>query len=530
MSAPKFILDVEYPKPINSERNRGVRASRGSSSGGASTESEMSGSTKASSFFLETIKDEDFLLAVCDAVIGWQTKYPYNENSNDFLLYEEVADQTEVKKDSSNDATIDVVNDVVNDVANDVANNVANGEDRNVEHDDKKSIISDATDEQEIVKEVKVEEKNGTLPEEEASEWLTTGSEYVGRYVKRKFGKKHPIIGVIVGWLPADGEDIALWHVEHVDGDEEDLEEFEVKKYILPVDDPEAVTAAERRATKLEKIRRRKLNNLKLRAMEEAKAKRIEIEAAAKKKEAAKKAEAKKAEAKKAESKSVPIIVPEIKKLTPEEERDLQMKRGKSMKSATINWKQVEEEFKLNNSEYRDHKRITPFFLRAIWKYMAYGDVVDRCYSHNVAYDSDLDDVYLQPLEAAERFFMDRNNNSIDSTRVLGKRPRVETFSNIGRTMTYEPKYLDKSLDDPRIVTNAKAFVRVDEHNKQWTLPSIMALPLSHTVDSYSTMKRLRLKIDSEAVFTFNVLPPLSSEKAVERKVYEKKKYIKKEK
>ncbi len=519
----------------------------------------MTSNEKASSLFLETIKNEDFLLAVCDAVIGWQMKYPGYENSNDFLLYEEIREQIDVKQDSSNNATIDTANNGANNLANDTANSAANDTtnseannsannavnkaDRNLEDDDIKSVKSDATDEQEIVssagKKDKVDEKKEAPFGEESSEWLTTGSEYIGRYVKRKFGKKKAIIGVIIGWLPPDGEDMALWHVEHVDGDEEDLEEFEVEKYILPDDDPEAMVAAERRATKLEKEKRRKLMNLKLRAMEESKAKQREIEAAERKKEAkkaearkaeAKKAEAKRAEAKKAELNSAAIIVPEIKKLSPEEERDLQFKRGKSMKSATINWKQVEEEFKLNNSEYQDKKEITPFFLRAIWKYMAYGDVVDKCYNHNVEYDSDLDDIYLQPLEAAEKFLMNEGNKSIDSTRVLGKRPRVEAFSNIGRAVAYEPKNVDKSLEDPRIVTNAKAFVRVEEHNKQWTLPSIVALPLSHKVDNYSTLKRLKLKIESEAVFTFNVLPPTLSEKAVERKVYEKKKYIKKEK
>lgn len=33
--------------------------------------------------------------------------------------------------------------------------------------------------------------------------------------------------GVIVGWLPPDGEDEALWHMVHDDGDEEDLDEYE---------------------------------------------------------------------------------------------------------------------------------------------------------------------------------------------------------------------------------------------------------------------------------------------------------------
>ena len=34
--------------------------------------------------------------------------------------------------------------------------------------------------------------------------------------------------GVIVGWLSASGDDCALWHIEHNDGDNEDLELHEV--------------------------------------------------------------------------------------------------------------------------------------------------------------------------------------------------------------------------------------------------------------------------------------------------------------
>jgi hypothetical protein len=36
--------------------------------------------------------------------------------------------------------------------------------------------------------------------------------------------------GYISGWLPADGDDVALWHMVHDDGDEEDLEEAEVSE------------------------------------------------------------------------------------------------------------------------------------------------------------------------------------------------------------------------------------------------------------------------------------------------------------
>jgi len=36
------------------------------------------------------------------------------------------------------------------------------------------------------------------------------------------------VIGLIVGWLPAVEGEVALWHVHHMDGDEEDLEEDEL--------------------------------------------------------------------------------------------------------------------------------------------------------------------------------------------------------------------------------------------------------------------------------------------------------------
>jgi hypothetical protein len=65
-----------------------------------------------------------------------------------------------------------------------------------------------------------------------AAEYEKTGSEYIGRSVKREFGKRI-VIGKIVSWLPPQDADEALWHVIHPDGDEEDLEEHEVKKYLL---------------------------------------------------------------------------------------------------------------------------------------------------------------------------------------------------------------------------------------------------------------------------------------------------------
>jgi hypothetical protein len=69
--------------------------------------------------------------------------------------------------------------------------------------------------------------------EKDDTEWHTSGSELLGRRVKRSFAKDRRketfMCGTVVGWLPADANDgLALWHVRHDDGDEEDLEEHEV--------------------------------------------------------------------------------------------------------------------------------------------------------------------------------------------------------------------------------------------------------------------------------------------------------------
>jgi hypothetical protein len=58
-------------------------------------------------------------------------------------------------------------------------------------------------------------------------EWQTSGHEWLGAYVARMFGKR-TAVGRITKWVPADAEDGALFHVDHLDGDEEDLEDYEV--------------------------------------------------------------------------------------------------------------------------------------------------------------------------------------------------------------------------------------------------------------------------------------------------------------
>jgi Williams-Beuren syndrome DDT (WSD), D-TOX E motif/DDT domain len=66
---------------------------------------------------------------------------------------------------------------------------------------------------------------------EEHFEWRTEGSEHLGTAVRRKFSWAPGgyTTGRVTGWISADeNEGQALWHVVHLDGDEEDLEEDEL--------------------------------------------------------------------------------------------------------------------------------------------------------------------------------------------------------------------------------------------------------------------------------------------------------------
>ena len=71
----------------------------------------------------------------------------------------------------------------------------------------------------------------------ERKPWRVDGCEYIGSKARRFFemedeaGEPVTVVssGTIVGWLPAEGDDEALWHMVHDDdSDEEDLDEHEV--------------------------------------------------------------------------------------------------------------------------------------------------------------------------------------------------------------------------------------------------------------------------------------------------------------
>lgn len=62
-------------------------------------------------------------------------------------------------------------------------------------------------------------------------DYETTGSELLGKRVRRTFGKRTVSYGVVLSWLPAaKNEGQAFYRVKHDDGDEEDLELPEVEE------------------------------------------------------------------------------------------------------------------------------------------------------------------------------------------------------------------------------------------------------------------------------------------------------------
>ncbi|KOO26840.1 hypothetical protein Ctob_004261 [Chrysochromulina tobinii] len=88
-------------------------------------------------------------------------------------------------------------------------------------------------------------------PAELEEGWRDEGHEYLGRRVARPFEGGLTVVGRITRWLPAgDGEDEPpLFHVDHDDGDEEDLEEYEcIDAFELYKTTPEATKLAQAKA------------------------------------------------------------------------------------------------------------------------------------------------------------------------------------------------------------------------------------------------------------------------------------------
>ena len=84
--------------------------------------------------------------------------------------------------------------------------------------------------------------------------YLTAGNEHLGKRVLRTFkgrgrGAERKVWGDVVGWLPAAGDDEALWRVRHSDGDEEDLDEGELTESLAAAKEE---AAARKKVTEME--------------------------------------------------------------------------------------------------------------------------------------------------------------------------------------------------------------------------------------------------------------------------------------
>lgn len=100
----------------------------------------------------------------------------------------------------------------------------------------------DMRGERELALKAEVESRVAVEEPPSTSDYKTDGSEFLGRQVLRRFGKR-TVLGTISSWLPAEGADPPLWHVHHLDGDEEDLELHEVTKCLVTGEqDPTVVT------------------------------------------------------------------------------------------------------------------------------------------------------------------------------------------------------------------------------------------------------------------------------------------------
>ena len=69
----------------------------------------------------------------------------------------------------------------------------------------------------------------GSTAANEDYDWKDAGHEFIGVRVARAIQRLIRTLGHISKWLPPDDEDEALFHMVHEDGDEEDLNEAEVR-------------------------------------------------------------------------------------------------------------------------------------------------------------------------------------------------------------------------------------------------------------------------------------------------------------
>ncbi|CAM9925613.1 unnamed protein product, partial [Choristocarpus tenellus] len=89
-------------------------------------------------------------------------------------------------------------------------------------------MLKDVLQERFDIAELERNVQESEVQEDSSVMWRTSGSEHLGKRVRRVFGRRMAE-GVVTKWVSEkDNEGMALWHIKHEDGDEEDLEEYEV--------------------------------------------------------------------------------------------------------------------------------------------------------------------------------------------------------------------------------------------------------------------------------------------------------------
>ena len=72
----------------------------------------------------------------------------------------------------------------------------------------------------------------GEGDDEGDDDYETSGSHWIGKSTVRCFGRNAWSWGTVVAWLPPEKNDgVAFYRVRHDDGDEEDLDDGEVREY-----------------------------------------------------------------------------------------------------------------------------------------------------------------------------------------------------------------------------------------------------------------------------------------------------------
>ena len=99
------------------------------------------------------------------------------------------------------------------------------GDDEEDENEEDWNISELEVDEEELKRDMGHHQDNAKVP---TKRWHDKGP-YVGKKTRRFFNVHGVVDGKIIGYQPPREGNKALWHIRHDDGDEEDLEEFEVK-------------------------------------------------------------------------------------------------------------------------------------------------------------------------------------------------------------------------------------------------------------------------------------------------------------